>query len=455
MLGRSIVNGFKTAFIASLLCILLFAHIFPHLPLNCAVHIFYAIIDLLQNPQTQWMVYLCFDIYLIVFISFRGRHASSLWRPSTSHFWLVCCLFIGSISYFFHHSLSSNALVFLGVATIAQGVMVWLSVEDNIKFASNCLILLLILLILASMSHLNLYPYAYRGSVRWSGLWNNPNIAGLLMATGITVAIGFGAKMWQVKQRCSKFGVRENFIATICFLAVALLAYDLLCSYSRGAWLGMMLGAAYLIMKFRGGAEISEIPWLKRNMFCVSSICVFITILCFWHFNLTDSRFAQRAFSIANRNDYSWRNRIAAWNGALQIIAEHSWCGAGWNQPEILYKQYYLPPKLNQEMAIEMNDYLMLGAALGIPALFCFGMYVWLSLTQKSNASIRRLNICASKVECRKLEVELYWLKTTCHAGAIVLAAGFCFDGGLFALPTASMFWILLELGQWYLQFAA
>ena len=77
-----------------------------------------------------------------------------------------------------------------------------------------------------------------------------------------------------------------------------------------------------------------------------------------------------------------------------------------------------------------MNDYLMLGATLGIPALYCFGMYLWLSLTRK--------------VKISKLD----WSKTVYHASAIVLLVGFWFDGGLFKLATASTFWILLELGS-------
>jgi hypothetical protein len=43
--------------------------------------------------------------------------------------------------------------------------------------------------------------------------------------------------------------------------------------------------------------------------------------------------------------------------------------------------------------------------------------------------------------------MEAEWLKTICRAGAIVLLVGFWFDGGLFKLPTAATFWILLELG--------
>ncbi len=38
-------------------------------------------------------------------------------------------------------------------------------------------------------------------------------------------------------------------------------------------------------------------------------------------------------------------------------------------------------------------------------------------------------------------------LRYACRAGAIVLLVEFWFDGGLFTLSTASVFWILLELG--------
>ena len=39
------------------------------------------------------------------------------------------------------------------------------------------------------------------------------------------------------------------------------------------------------------------------------------------------------------------------------------------------------------------------------------------------------------------------WSQTVCRGGAIMLLVGFWFDGGLFNLPTATVFWILLGLG--------
>src|SRR5581483_10211497 len=182
--------------------------------------------------------------------------------------------------------------------------------------------------------------------------------------------------------------------------------------------------------------------WRVRTNVFFSSIIVFsILALAFWQFRQTEWHTAHRAFSVGNQNDFSWRNRVAAWEGALQIMAETPWFGAGWNQTERLYEHYYLSPKVNESSAIEMNDYLMLGATLGVPALFCFGMYVWLSLMGNVQGPKSNVQILGQGRESE-------WLKVVCRTGAIVLLLGFWFDGGLFKLATASTFWILLELGR-------
>ena len=162
---------------------------------------------------------------------------------------------------------------------------------------------------------------------------------------------------------------------------------------------------------------------------------------------------ARRAVSVANANDFSWLKRLAAWEGALQMMAEKPGFGFGWNLPEKYYEQFYRAPKIDEAAAIEMNDYLMLGSTLGIQALFCFAAYIWLSLTQgRACHSVR--------AESEKPDggtqgtVAPYhppssiFLSATCRARAIVLLVGFWFDGGLFKLATGATFWILLELGS-------
>jgi len=90
-----------------------------------------------------------------------------------------------------------------------------------------------------------------------------------------------------------------------------------------------------------------------------------------------------------------------------------------------------------------MNSYLMLGTELGLPGLLCFVTYVGLALKQKPEARSRKSESKALGIGHRALDSS----KTACRAGAVVLLVAFWFDGGLFDLAPASVFWILLELG--------
>lgn len=212
-------------------------------------------------------------------------------------------------------------------------------------------------------------------------------------------------------------------------------------------------------------------------------------VLSFWHWRHAAWHPADRVFSVLNPIDFSWRNRIEAWEGDLQILGERPWFGAGWGLPETLYENYYLAPKLTEGAAIETNDYLMLGATLGIPTLCCFGMCFWLLTTSKNKAwrplrarlphqekgtmpadalgQHRILTNAESMIPPArgKSRNDSTWncpiagffiqhsikgdcLQTTCRAGAIVLLVGFWFDDGLFTLATAFTFWVLIESGR-------
>jgi hypothetical protein len=316
--------------------------------------------------------------------------------------------------------------------------------------------ILVIFLAWASVWHTSAgQSYQYRTQARWSGPWDNPNIAGLLMATGVMLALGLTVASFLILS--GKVG--KWSCALLCLLAAILLGRGLLHSYSRGAWLGTVCGLAYLAVygftRFRLDQDTAgkpSISWFKKCRFPLSVVSLSVVllstlILAFWHFRETNWHPAHRAFSAVNTADFSWRNRIAAWEGALQMMAEYPFVGTAWGQAEPLYDDYYVPPKLGEGAAIETNDILMLGATVGIPTLFCFGMYLWLSLKGKGQSgehppspSLRRT---------RKAEMQDGdWMRTVCHAGAIVLLIGFWFDGGLFKLPTAATFWILLELGN-------
>lgn len=325
------------------------------------------------------------------------------------------------------------------------------------------------LLIFGVWWHLQVAKGFYPGT-RWTGLWENPNIYGMLMGTGATLAVGLSAAT-KMAERTSlnKVGAERGSQGLVfkllrvlaCklyyffSLAAVMMFVGLFMSYSRGAWLAAVCGLTWLIanLEFRiqnpeskDSTVFSYIARLKANWLPAGVIFLSVVILFFWSFRQTEWHPVHRALSVSNQNDFSWRNRITAWEGALQIITEHPWFGAGWNRPEVLYQNFYLPPKSSESGAIEMNDYLMLGATLGIPALFCFGMYLWLSLARSVPSGARNSGLSTHNSEPSTCDLE--WLQIVCHAGAIVLIVGFWFDGGLFKLPTAATFWILLELGS-------
>lgn len=213
------------------------------------------------------------------------------------------------------------------------------------------------------------------------------------------------------------------------------LALGLVRSYSRGAWLGAAVGFGYLGMRWwrsTGPAGTGWRTWVERNRLALAVMVVAAVVLGFWLGRQTEWRPARRALSVGNVNDFSWRNRVSAWDGAVRMMADRPVTGFGWNVPERMYSEYYRSAKVSEWMAIQLNDYLTLGMAAGVPALACFVVYMGVGRRGRQDL----------------LEGKASWAVWGCIAAAATLLVGFWFDGGLFKWPTGFTFWVLLELGR-------
>lgn len=283
--------------------------------------------------------------------------------------------------------------------------------------------------------------YQYHDEYRWGGMWDNPNTCGELMGVGVVVTMGLLLKS------CVKIQpgigsepegkgilVKPKTIPTWLSLSfysfgIGALGFGLFGSYSRGAWLGTGVGIGYLIWRVS-----SRRTWFRRNWIALSAVLLSLVVLSFWQFRFTESRPARRMFSVSNIDDFSWRNRLTTWEASARMIVDRPWIGFGWGNGE-LASRTYRPLRLSDGLAIELNDYFMLGISAGVPVLICFVVYVWLGLRE------RQMGLKAH-------EGTSNWTRVICRAGAVVLLVGFWFDGGLFKLATGSVFWILLELGR-------
>ncbi|MGH7941791.1 MAG: O-antigen ligase family protein, partial [Limisphaerales bacterium] len=295
----------------------------------------------------------------------------------------------------------------------------------TVKFLMG-LILLLASMSLSSVGRTEAYDHARR----WIGLWRSPNENGVLMGIGVTLAIALLINGRLTQDRSAKLELaartgapvekRPRWLALVLVIAAGIMAVGLLFSYSRGAALATDIGLIYL------AAAHGKIRWRYPmvGMFLVAA-----TLWFSWHSPTTAPWYFQRL----DLSRGSAQHRLAAWKAGIKIMRDHPF-GVGWGNTEGIYAQSYSPPD-GGASAIATNDYIMLGTQLGWAGLACFAAYVALRLR-------------SSRTEAKKAGLREFRIKAACRAGAVVMLVTFWFDGGLFKLATASVFWILLELGS-------
>jgi len=383
---------------------------------------------------------------------------------------LICLLLVVIVAYFFGQATSQpgmDVILLLFGVTLGKEARFFLSQnkEEKMRKRSNnltwpaaglshpmderfyFLIGLVVLLAFSSWWNLDMSNNFYHGP-RWMGLWGNPNDYGLLMSAGVVLTAGLLAGI-----RSSEFGVRNysrassrRLLLGILFIAAGMMGTGLLFSYSRGAWVGTTVGLLYLAKSY------GKFKWrwlLPPILVAAAAIWVF------W--NATPEN-APWYFKRLDLGRPSVQHRIAAWRAGFQMMLDHPF-GVGWNKAVDVYQKDYSPPE-DGAAAITTNDYLMLGTQLGWPGLICFVSYAALCFRTKrhltpalspfgpSGPAKRGEGESAAVARAAASPATHHLsLQTACRAGALAMLVAFWFDGGLFKLATAAVFWILLELG--------
>ena len=502
-----------------------------------------------RDSAVQWKLVFSLTIYFIVFLilEWHTRSNTPYLRFSNSNIWLILLVVLTLLQYTLDYASASQSIQ---IPVLITGIVFGKLITTRACWRGDgtdrkALFLLCLLVFGVTVSALwqpqRAIGFQYHGIPRWSGVWDNPNLYGLLMGVGAVLAAGLGLG----RRRMGHGRWQATLCVLLCSFAAMLCGIGLFKSYSRGAWFAVLCGLGYLVVHLirppatfsppdakkeskRGEREtISRISRLYNSRLSFAVILISVAVLTFWQFCFSEARPAQRLFSVANANDFSWRNRVTAWQGAARMMMDRPWFGFGWGQAEIEYAKKYCP--LNDSAAIQMNDYCMIGISAGVPALFCFVAYVGLCFKVgrvtpcAPPPANERLLVCRSELGstpapgvagcaarpatgafdtqpglaaagsppspplvnaprlrerervadrpgegCGELftrlggegrgEVALiqtasepvsgYPLQVICRAGAIVLLVGFWFDGGLFKLPVATVFWMLMELSR-------
>jgi O-antigen ligase len=366
--------------------------------------------------QPFLLAFLIVYSYSLVFFTFR-----------LSDCMLIFILFYILTMYFLSEAAfrSNNALM-LAVGMAFGRTLSFFFSREKVQ-SKTILICLLVLLIVSSLFHFDNISIAYHGK-RWTGPFDDPNTYGTLMAVGVVLAVGIlkASVKFEAEDR-----MRSSSLQLILFITAGMMAVGLVMSYSRGAWMGVAVGLFYLAWAY-GKLKLKLV--LPAVLVATAVVC-----LC-WKNTADDTPWYVKRLDLGRP---SAQNRLQAWRGAAQMMWDHP-LGVGWNNAITFYRDHYSPPE-GGPGALSTNDYLMIGTELGVPGLLCFVGYVGLCFRRSPRPLILTFSPKGEKESSGSGEVEA--LRAACLAGALVFVVTFWFDGGLFKLPTAAVFWVLLELG--------
>jgi len=170
----------------------------------------------------------------------------------------------------------------------------------------------------------------------------NPNLLAGFLVMIMSLAFGLGCKTRILKVRLLLFGL------------LALLGICLGLTYSRGAWLSVLV-----VISLYGILYNRKILWL---------LLVIPVVIVLSHDALTE-----RLMSIFNPTDTSSTLRLALWESTIAMIMDKPLLGIGWGAYWLVYPEYDFFVQNTQTTIFHAhNMYLNIAAEIGIPGLVVF-----------------------------------------------------------------------------------
>ena len=398
----------------------------------------FQLVTIVHDPTTQWCLMAVGFVCLIagLAVQWKSQRISESFTKSRVCIYLLLAL--GLRGYISHYQTASatGCALFLVWGVCAGMCLNFLVAHWKYRAMAPVLFTLCSLILLRGFWRSDATPILYHGVSRRSGLWNNPNTLGIFMATALATILPYlGATLRLIitaNRSHQPLALWRILKLLICTTAAVGLGVCLIQSYSRAAWFA--LGAASLYFALCWPRIRTEQARSTNNAFILSLFVLLIldvAVVTVAHGQNLKPTILRRALSVLDVKDFSWRNRVAAYEGSLQMMADKPFFGFGWNRSQTIYDQYYLRPSAQGVGAVRLNDYLTLSTELGIGAGTCLFAYLLFSLRKGSLFQRLATN-------------ERLW---ACRSGAIVLATTFWFDGGLLNFSTGALFWFLMEAG--------
>ena len=182
----------------------------------------------------------------------------------------------------------------------------------------------------------------------------------MLLAFLLLSTAGRPARPAQDEAGDRQVGVWPSHASWLWWTVLAIVAFSILLSFTRGVWLGCSIAMIYLVARWRPKC-LWALPVLLVLAYVAAPPLVRKRLYMAMHPT------QELALSI----------RLEMWRVALKMIRSHPWVGVGPNNIEEVY-DLYLPPGKAPEVGYHNhfhNDFLQFGAERGLP---CLAAWVWL-----------------------------------------------------------------------------
>jgi len=200
--------------------------------------------------------------------------------------------------------------------------------------------------------------YYFDGKPRLSVIFGHPNHLGNVLA--------FGSLLCYSRVVASRSRVSQALL----WVLLAVLVAGLVATYSRGAWLGFVVGLVASALYMYKRVTTSR---LAASMLALTVI-VLISV-----FTLSSHAAQERLGSTSPEADDSVRNRVAVWRSTMPMIRDHWLVGVGIGTFGDAFDRRYRPPDLGAgKYASALNNYITCAAEAGIPGILlylCFLVY--------------------------------------------------------------------------------
>jgi O-antigen ligase len=220
----------------------------------------------------------------------------------------------------------------------------------------------------------NFNDYFFDRNLRWSGWWGTPNMAGCILAPLCIFLIASGAALSTVVSR--KYRFLGRCLGWVLFALYGVTVAFLAFTYSRGAWIALVVALTVMSLVFR-----------RVRVFGVIGLTVFAAVIFFVPAGV------KRVESYSSiKGDLSIANRIKLWTGAWQMIADHPLTGVGPDQFGPVFAEDYQRFDHTANNSTAVSDYLTFGAEHGLVLLSLITGSLACLLLASYQASIGRNN---------------------------------------------------------------